>query len=276
MIGITSEMTAVGWGDRVREAALLPARYPRALQQAGCVPLMLAPWPRPAARLVASLDGLLLADTPAARRPGAGPPSSTGDPADQVRDAAESALVRAAIEAGLPVLAVGRGLHVLNLARGGAEHPSDPADQGRSELPARQLRLSPDSMLGQLLGPSVIVPAADLTGPALGRLGRGLTAVAWADDQAVEAVELAGHPFAIGMRWHPGESDGVKLFARFLAAAAARVAGRPGGAAPADDAGQAGEAGRADSTGQAGGTGQAESTGQAKGAPKAKAGTATT
>lgn len=265
MIGITSEMTAVGWGDRVREAALLPASYPRALQRAGCVPLVLAPWPWPAARLMASLDGLLLADTLAARRPGTAPPSGPAGPADQARDAAERSLVRAAIEAGLPVLAIGRGLHVLNLARGGAEPP---ADQGRSEAPAREsgapageLRLSPDSVLGQLLGLSVTVPAADLTGPALGRLGRGLTAVAWADDQAVEAVELAGHPFAIGMRWHPGESDRVKLLGRFLAAAAGRVAGRPGRAEPAT---------------RPAGAVQAESASQAEAAPKAKAGTAST
>ena len=262
MIGITSEMTAAGWGDRVREAALLPASYPRALQQAGCVPLVLAPWPWPAARLMASLDGLLLAGTLAARRPGTAPPASPADPADQARDAAERSLVRAAIEAGLPVLAIGRGLRVLNLAWGGAEPP---ADRGESEAPAREsesaareLRLSPDSALGQLLGLSVTVPAADLTGPPLGRLGRGLTPVAWAGDQAVEAVELAGHPFAIGMRWHPGESDRVKLFERFLATAAGRAAGRPGPAEPAV------------------GAGQAESAGQAETAPKATAGTAST
>jgi len=258
MIGITSEMTAVGWGDRVREAALLPAGYPRALQQAGCIPLVLAPWPWPAARLMASLDGLLLADTLAARRPGAAPPPGPDGPADQARDTAERSLVRVAMETGLPVLAIGRGLHVLNLAWGGAEPP---ANQGRSEAPARELRLSPDSALGQLLGQSVTVPAADLTGPALGRLGRGLTPVAWAADQAVEAVELAGHPFAIGMRWHPGESDRVKLLGRFLAAAAGRVAGRPGRAEPAT---------------RSAGAGQAESASQAEAAPKAKAGTAST
>ena len=90
---------------------------------------MLAPWPWHAARLVASLDGLLLADVLAARRRGAAPPPAPEGPADRARDAAERSLVRAAIEAGLPVLAIGRGLQVLNLARGGAEPP---ADQGGS------------------------------------------------------------------------------------------------------------------------------------------------
>ena len=58
----------------------------------------------------------------------------------------------------------------------------------------------------ELLGPSVTVaaePAAAGRQPVLDRLGRGVEAVAWADDKAVAAVELAGHPFAIGLQWHP-------------------------------------------------------------------------
>ena len=43
LIGITSEMAAAGWDDRVREAVLLPASYAWALQQAGCVPVLLPP-----------------------------------------------------------------------------------------------------------------------------------------------------------------------------------------------------------------------------------------
>jgi putative glutamine amidotransferase len=31
----------------------------------------------------------------------------------------------------------------------------------------------------------------------------GLKPVAWAPDGLVEGVELSGHPFAIGVQWHP-------------------------------------------------------------------------
>src|SRR5580693_9217308 len=40
LIGITSEMAAAGWGDRVREAVLLPASYARAVERSGCVPVL--------------------------------------------------------------------------------------------------------------------------------------------------------------------------------------------------------------------------------------------
>jgi gamma-glutamyl-gamma-aminobutyrate hydrolase PuuD len=292
MIGITSEMTAVDWGDRVREAALSPARWARAVQRAGCLPLVLAPWPWHASRLVGRLDGLLFADGAAdgGRRGGAHPPSGPAGQAGRARDSAHQALMRTAIEAGLPVLAIGRGLQVLNLARDGSVREV-PADQGGS-VPApsaRELRISPGSTLGRLLGPSLTVPAADAAGGGqeLGRLGRGLTAVAWADDEVIEAVELTGHSFTIGLRWPPGENDGARLFEGFGAAAAVRAAGRDAAGGPDRSAGAGASDGggatagpestaAAEGTEAAEGTGGAESTRQGTQMGKAKADTSTT
>src|SRR6202035_3790755 len=62
LIGITSEMAAAGWGDRVREAVLLPASYARAVERSGCVPVLLPPAPHGAAGLAARLDALLFSD----------------------------------------------------------------------------------------------------------------------------------------------------------------------------------------------------------------------
>jgi len=62
LIGITSEMAAAGWDDRVREAILLPASYAWALQRAGCVPVLLPPAPHGAVGLVARLDGVVFSD----------------------------------------------------------------------------------------------------------------------------------------------------------------------------------------------------------------------
>jgi putative glutamine amidotransferase len=293
MIGITSEMTAVGWGDRVREAALLPASYTQAVRRAGCLPVVLAPWPWHADRLVGRLDGLLFAcgGPDGGRRDGMTPPGPAGLAA-RARESADQALMRAAIEAGLPVLAIGRGLQVLNLARGGSvrELPSD--QSGPAPVPsARELRLSPDSTLGRLLGPGLTVPAAGADGgQALGRLGRGLTAVAWADDEAIEAVELSGHPFTIGLAWLPGESDGTRIFEGFGAAATVRAAGRsvpggpghPGNAGTAERPGATASTETAVSTEAAGsaetaeGASETEDTRQGKRARKAKAGTTTT
>ncbi len=234
LIGITSEMAAAGWGDRVREAVLLPASYAWALQRAGCVPVLLAPAPHGAAGLVARLDGVVFSDGagPAARRHGAAPRDEAPEP-DLAREAAELALMYAVIGAGLPVLAIGRGLHLLNAVRGGSvtareRDPGGPqAGDGPARPPSREVRISPGSRLGRVLGPSVTVSAAPVPAsghPAVGRLGRGLEAVAWADDQAVAAVELAGHPFAIGMQGHPEVDEGTRLFEEFREAASGRAA----------------------------------------------------
>lgn len=231
LIGITSEAAAAGWGDRVREAVVLPASYAWAVQRCGCVPVLLPPAPYRAAELAAALDGVVFSD-------GAGIGTSLGgtDGQDQaghrdpVRDSGEFALMRAVIRAGLPLLAIGRGLLVLNAVRGGALTES-PSDDGQSPGPAtwiaRDVRLSPDSRLGRLFGPSLTASFASVPGgrhQAVDRLGSGLTAVAWAAGESIEAVELAGHPFAIGMRWHPEQGEDVRLFEELRAAADGRPA----------------------------------------------------
>jgi putative glutamine amidotransferase len=236
IIGITGEMTAAGWGDRVREAVLLPASYARALERSGCVPVLLPYAPYHAAELAAGLDGVVFSDgadidADGAGHDGAAPHSHDGQP-DPARDAGEFALMRAAIGAGLPVLAIGRGMRVLNAARGGSliERRRDGAN-GQPPAPAtwiaRDVRLSPDSRLGRLLGASLTAPFASLPDgryQAVDRLGSGVTAVAWADGESVEAIELAAHPFAIGLQWHPEQGEDMRIFEELRAAAGSRSA----------------------------------------------------
>jgi putative glutamine amidotransferase len=241
LIGITSEMTAAGWGDRVREAVLLPASYAWAVERAGCVPVLLPSAPRYAAELTAGLDGIVFSDGADvdARRFGAEPQEQSGAP-DLARDAGEFALMAAVIEAGLPVLAIGRGMQVLNAVRGGSmteRHRDVPENTAQGPGPAKgpgaaqwgvlDVRISPDSRLGRLLGASVTMPVArprDGRHQAVDRLGRGLSAVAWADDENIEAIELAGHPFAIGLQWHPEQAEDIKIFEEFRTAAGAQFA----------------------------------------------------
>jgi gamma-glutamyl-gamma-aminobutyrate hydrolase PuuD len=308
LIGITSEMAAAGWGDRVREAVLLPASYARAIERSGCVPVLLPYAPYHAADLVSGLDGLVFSDGPdlgaghsgisrqdraghsgasrqdgaghsgasrqhgaghggASRQDGAGhggasrpggagqpaagsaasaasaaaaasaastastaPAASAASTASAARDASEFALMRAAILARLPLLAIGRGMHLLNAAKGGSltdHHGDNGTSPGPVTWIARDVRLSPDSKLGQLLGPSLTVQfarAPEGHDQTVDRLGNGLAAAAWADGESVEAIELAGHPFALGVRWHPEQDDDLRIFEGLRAAAGSRPA----------------------------------------------------
>jgi gamma-glutamyl-gamma-aminobutyrate hydrolase PuuD len=76
---------------------------------------------------------------------------------------------------------------------------------------------------------------------AINQAGDGLVTAAWADDQVIEALELPGHGFAVGIQWHPEEGDDLRVFEALVAAAnanAAAVAAKPAPNAPAGRAGR--------------------------------------
>ena len=209
LIGITSEMAAAGWDGRVREAVVLPASYALALERSGCAPVLLPSVSFLHPGLAAALGGLVFSDG--------------------ARDAGEVTLMRSAIRAGLPLLAIGHAMLVLNAAAGGSL--TGPGDDGPAPGPVtwidRDVRLSPDSALGRLLGPSVTAPFPSLpsgSGQGVDRLGNGVTAVAWADGESIEAIELARHPFALGIRWHPERGEDMRVFEALRAAAESRSA----------------------------------------------------
>ena len=176
IIGITGELDAARWvlapGGRDLARQLYPRRGPVRRSPGG-------PAPGSAALgggLLETLDGLAF----------------TGgrdlDPANYDQERAhdtdepehrrywfELALMRAALEGGVPFLAIGRGLHVLTVACGGTltQHlPGHRTDLARY-LPHTDVALSPESLLGRLLGTRVMVPAAHHQAPY--RLGEGLT-----------------------------------------------------------------------------------------------------
>jgi gamma-glutamyl-gamma-aminobutyrate hydrolase PuuD len=60
IIGITSELDAARWGDWIREAAVSPVSYIRAVERAGGAPVLLPPVPPSSvAAFLDTLDGVL-------------------------------------------------------------------------------------------------------------------------------------------------------------------------------------------------------------------------
>ena len=120
----------------------------------------------------------------------------------------------------LPVLAVCRGMQVLNVAPGRRPGPAAvPTSVGPTRSPARPGRLRPDRGGHRPRGASV-APAARGAGRRavlpppgrLDRLGRDLVVTARSADGVVEAVELPGHRFVVGVQWHPEEAGDLRLF----------------------------------------------------------------
>ena len=85
------------------------------------------------------------------------------------------------------------------------------------KLTLHDVEISAASKLGRALGATAQVPAAHHQ--AIDRIGSGLLTVAWTPDQVVEAVELQGHKFGIGVQWHPEEGDDTRIFEALVAAA---------------------------------------------------------
>jgi putative glutamine amidotransferase len=239
VIGISSYSEQARWGAWDRQATLLPQTYLDSIAAAGGVPVMLPSVPG-IERAAARLDGLILA--------GGGDidPSEFGADRDAEtggiqpeRDTAEFAMLTSALGLGLPFLGICRGLQVLNVARGGTLHQHLPAlvgHEGHSPVEGgygrHPVRVAPGSRLAQVLGGAADLgnlPVPTRHHQSIDRLGDGLTAVAWAQDGVIEAVELTtpvpgGPGFVLAVQWHPEAGEDLSLF-RALVGAARSVAG---------------------------------------------------
>jgi putative glutamine amidotransferase len=227
IIGITGELEAARWGNWIREAVVSPVSYTRAVERAGGTPVILAPVPATSVPvLIAGLSGLVLAggrDVDPSLYDEA--PHEQTDIPDHRRDRFELILTRAAIEADLPFLAIGRGMHILNVARGGTltqhlpdrlgseSHKPDPV-----KMTTHDLQIAAASKLSGALGETAQVPASHHQ--AVNQLGTGLLTVAWTPDQVVEALEVQGHRWGLGVQWNPEEGDDLRLFEALVKVAA--------------------------------------------------------
>jgi putative glutamine amidotransferase len=134
---------------------------------------------------------------------------------DRERDEIEITLVRWAIGSGKPLFAICRGHQVMNVALGGSlyqdilsdmpgaiRHAYFTKDGFARDYPAHDVRLVPDSRLASLLGGDHFT-VNSLHHQGVKDLAPDLTPVGHAPDGLVEALEVHGHPFAIGVQWHP-------------------------------------------------------------------------
>ena len=223
LIGLTAYGERARWGWWDVNAVLLPSTYPDMVAAAGGIPVLLPPRPE-SAGAVDRLDGVVLsggADI-SPDRYGALPHPEAGVTRPD-RDASELAVLDRALELGIPVLGVCRGAQLLNVALGGTliQHlPETVGHTGHNPKPSvfgsTEIALDPTGLVGALLGPTVTAQCHHHQ--AIERLADGLVITGRAADGTIEAVELAGHPFVLGVQWHP-EQDDQRLFSALVAAA---------------------------------------------------------
>ncbi|MFJ4684224.1 gamma-glutamyl-gamma-aminobutyrate hydrolase family protein [Streptomyces sp. NPDC088789] len=223
LIGVSTYLEAgVRWGVWELEAALLPTEYPRLVRRAGGLAAMLPPdAPEHAAAAVARLDAVVIAGGPDVdpARYGAGRDPRTGPPAPE-RDAWELALIDAALASGVPLLGICRGMQLLNVALGGTlvQHLDGHVERVGT-FGTHLVEPVPGTRYASFVPEGTAVPTHHHQ--AVERLGRGLVPSAYAGDGTVEAVELPGDGWVLGVQWHPEMDRDLRVMRALVEAAGA-------------------------------------------------------
>jgi putative glutamine amidotransferase len=241
LVGVSMYRQITSWWSWERDAALVPGAYLDLIAAAGGQPVLVPPGPGVSAavqsglgRLVANLDALVLiggGDVQAARYGRDSDPHDSGS--SPARDELEFTLLDTALGRDLPVLAICRGMQLLNVRLGGdlVQHLPDllgtivhqPRPGAFGEVP---VTTGEGSEVRRVFGERLDVLCSHHQ--AVGNLGAGLVATAWSGDGVVEAIELSGHRFVVGVQWHPEESGDRRLFdALVTATRAPEGAGAP-------------------------------------------------
>ena len=182
--------------------------------------------------LPAFFDGLLLiggGDVETERYGGKYHPA-VGEPC-LIRDELEIRLARLAYDTGWPVFGICRGAQVMNVAAGGKLY-SDIPDQvpevrfvhasplgtPRDHI-VHQVSIFRDTLLYRIIGKETLA-VNSFHHQAVSEPGKDMRLNARSEDGVPEGIELQGHPFALGVQWHPEcmqqYDDHMKLFRAFI------------------------------------------------------------
>lgn len=235
LIGLTTRNTAHptrGW-----PMVSSPKSYTQAIIRSGAIPVLvpmnmdIALFPD----LLDGLDGIIFTgggDIETSRFNGR--PHERVYDIDFERDAFELELVEQVIESQMPFLGICRGFQVINVALGGTlythlldqldgalDHSFNPAYP--TDHPAHTIELKSGCQLAEIFGAeTVTVNSLHHQGAEV--IAEPLETIGHAPDGLVEAFTLRGHPFGLGVQWHPEwmpeDKTQQKLFAAFRQAAA--------------------------------------------------------
>ncbi len=215
--------------------------YMESVRRAGGEPVEVAAGGESPEHLLARVDGVMLT--------GGGDvdpmlygdaPHTTFQPAEPDRDAFEIALTRAAIAANVPFFAICRGMQLLNVAMGGTliqDIPSQVPGALEHSVPeprahvAHEVWVAKGTRLSELLADTMedgeTCHVNSRHHQSVAKVAPGFEVTATSPDGVVEAMEMPGAVFCIGVQWHPENfwrtGEFRSLFEGFVAAASART-----------------------------------------------------
>jgi len=130
-----------------------------------------------------------------------------------MRDEHELLLMKLLIEESTkPVLGICRGFQVMNIGLGGDVYQDLPSEypgkliahrQKKPETyPSHPISVIADSRMAAIIGEADVL-VNSLHHQAVKKLGDGFVATAFAPDGVIEAAEMQGDRFFLGVQWHP-------------------------------------------------------------------------
>jgi putative glutamine amidotransferase len=156
------------------------------------------------------------------------PPHAALNDVQPMRDELEFALVEWALEENKPLLGICRGIQVMNVAAGGSlyqdiasqcpdaqRHDFFHSQDYPRDFLAHSVDVEPDSRVCRALAVDHL-KVNSLHHQALRDVAGTYQAVCRSPDGIVEGIEMPGHPFAIGVQWHPEELVASQDVARRL------------------------------------------------------------
>ncbi|MGE5894471.1 MAG: gamma-glutamyl-gamma-aminobutyrate hydrolase family protein [bacterium] len=209
LVGVTPEI----WSDLLK----LKKSYTDALIQFGFEACIIPPGGVPD-RILARLDGVLFSGGDDIH------PSYYGEDllydltlVENARTDFELSLLRACLENDKPVLAICNGMQMMNIALGGSLF-QDIEKQCRSALNHRTgshaIAMNPGFFIG---GGSCTVNSSHHQ--AIKERGKGVQVIAQSEDGIIEAIQITGCRYCVGVQWHPERDTGNivnrVLFERF-------------------------------------------------------------
>lgn len=232
IIGITTNLS------EDESSMQLSRSYAKALLRHGALPVLLPAVTDPDTidHYAAMVDGLLLAGGGDVDPLRFGEAQKWESGAISVlRDEFELQLFHAVLRTGRkPILGVCRGLQVMNIALGGSLYQDLLSELPGQTIAHRQhqrtvycshpVTVSAGTRLSAIVNAETVMVNSHHH-QALKRLSDEMIASAHAPDGLIEAAELPGHPFCIGVQWHPeqlwAQPDGEahrQLFEAFVTA----------------------------------------------------------
>src|SRR6478672_13623842 len=213
--------------------------YSEAVEAAGGSPVHISLIPKNdyIASVMADLDGVLLPGSDSDIDPlryGSEPHPNLGS-VHPVKDETDLLVLEEIEKRRLPLFAICFGMQGLNVSRGGTLIQDIPSQLPKAikhqqgaprDRPSHEIKLDKASLLLSLAGTERVLVNSHHH-QAVDKVGRNLTATAWASDGLVEAVEDSRpERFALGVQWHPElgwQKDPLSqaLFDRFIAASRA-------------------------------------------------------